>query len=181
MRSKTLCACWGLAMTEGLELRTGIVRAMESSVVDLIAGRYGDPHVGFLVLVHPDREPTIVALTPAGAHSFDHIRVGKSSEHAEPGERFFTSEDLQEASRALPAAQLAIVCGMDDIAGYVRCARQRLLDSLARDTLERAARDARLTARCEHCGRKFTPRGLPNHQARSSSCKRRRATSGGAR
>lgn len=155
------------------ELRASIVRALETMAVDLVAGRYDDPHVGFLILVHPDREPHIVVLSPQGADSFEYITTAtRDTEAKAPSGLFFTRADLEDATRALDAARLAIVCGIPDVQGYVRDTRTRTSDRNATALLERATYDAQHSARCPFCQRKFTPRGLPLHQARNRHCKR---------
>lgn len=172
------------------DLRTGIVRAAEQFTADLLVGRYHDPQVGFVVLVHPDREPTIVALTPATAQDIRNIQTRDQDESEDDrrrrreGPRFFTAEELHEAAGGLRQADQALrFSGFawqepegrkfhlgryigDRIAEWWQRHRARPIE----EALARAADEARRPAVCGNCGRRFTERGLTQHLRRSRWC-----------
>lgn len=178
-----------------MSLSDFLPRALERLAMDVMVGRYGDPHGGFVVLVYPDREPEIVALTNSGSGAAS-IRtiVDKGDKRArtnkEPGERFFTVEDLREAEHALHDAHAALTyrhlhvsrAGDDDS----RRLGQRVADHIAATWLnrrerqiasemEKAAHAEKYSERCPHCRGSFTKRGLPMHLAKSAVCSKREA------
>ena len=74
------------------ELRSPLPRAFERLADDLVVERHGDPHVAFAVLVYPDREPAIVAITgrQSGAHDITTIEASDNETHDEKDRRHAT-------------------------------------------------------------------------------------------
>lgn len=163
--------------------------------MDLLVGRHGDPHVGFVVFVYPDRAPEIVALTPAGTGRtpLSHIvtRDEKDPESEGKGpDRFFSAEDLQDAAHGLMDAVEALRA--HGSGWYRRYDKERQPDETLgrhisrhvasvwgrrRDFAMNRAMAAAAEAskpQCPHCKRRFnTDRGLKAHLARAWHCARR--------
>lgn len=173
------------------ELRAGLVDAVEQFRADLAIGRHGDPHVGFVVLVHSDAPPDIVIIAEAGAHDISRI---KQSSPGEPprtgGGRFFHMADLDAAANALRDAAGVIRyrsrgLGGEETLGQAIVAeiRQRWqdrIDHTINTMLAKAGDEARRSAVCDGCKRRFTERGLSAHHARNRWCPAARAQQEGA-
>jgi hypothetical protein len=178
------------------DLRAPLVDALEKTASYLAIGNYGDPHVGFLVLCHADHAPTVVCITDAGTHALDKIDTQGGLTDEEKAEReakeirrygskrhFFSTEDLEEAQRALDGARYAMH-------GYGRKEDEPLGAFMARTIAEqwekRAARSmeaalkaaleaARRAAECPHCHSRYSVRGLTTHLRRAPWCSRQEA------
>ncbi len=172
------------------ELRTPLPRAFERLADDLTIGRHGDPHVAFAVLVYPDREPAVIAITGSGsgAHDLAVIEASQSAQSAAANGRFFTAEDLAMAHHALSEADGTLRFGRpkkDETLGQAIAQRIRAdWESRARHEIEtamkKAANDARYGWKCEICGSGYTERGLKMHQAKAVVCSREIARRGAA-
>lgn len=162
------------------DLRAPIVGALEKLGMDLALGRYGDPYVAFVVLVHPDQPPSIVAVSPRGQHDIAHIAYS-DAEDAEQNERessrFFTYSDFTDAKEALHDADFAWTIANYHhgrggnkqslgayIVEHVREAWQRRRDRGMEREMEKAAYEATHPAVCPFCNRRFTERGLAQHR-----------------
>lgn len=168
------------------DLRAPLARSFERLHDDLVIGRHGDPHVAFAVLVYPDREPAIIAVTAAGSGAHD-IGVIVTSERedaerkAQERGRFFTAADLAEASHALHDASFALRVASwsakgrklgEYVTDEIRRQWHSRRDNSLKSELEKAERERRYGWKCEICGSGFTERGIKQHQARSAWCSR---------
>lgn len=163
------------------ELRSPLVDALERLTADLVIGRHGDPHVAFVVMIHPDQHPTIVALSPAGSHDLATMIVRPATEPAgESRPRLFGYPEFHEAADALDDAKWAwrsfgsLVADGEEgrtlgqhIDSAVRTRWERRRDSVLASEMERAAFEESHRSICEFCLRRFTDRGLIQHRARS--------------
>ena len=166
-------------MTDG-ELRAGVVKALETATMDLTVGRYGDPHVGFLVLVAPDSEPTIVALTPRTAQSMKTVSITRASESpkTQTRGRFFTIDELKEAWYAIgdivhAFQEAAYSKEPPNIQARIRRGWENRREAPLRQAMAAAEAERKRPAKCPSCGRRFTERGLDMHKARSRYCSQR--------
>lgn len=161
------------------ELRAPLVRALEAFVADLTIEKFGDPHLGFLVLLHPDRHPAIVAFSPQGADELASVTITDSTEEQEPDatymRSFFQYSDFAVAAEALDDAKTAwkypYKAPTERFGAYLdRKVAERWADRRDRAVtteLEKAAYEEAHKAQCPNCSRRFTERGLKQHQARS--------------
>jgi len=164
------------------ELRKPLVEALERLTADLITGRYDDPHLAFVVMLHPDRHPTLVSLSPVGAHNFDRLVSGEKDHPTEippaPGtEQPFEWRDVADAGRALSDASSAessfqFRVDKDQTLGQhvdekLRSRWDRTRDAEFKAHMERAAFEESHQAQCPNCSRRFTERGLAQHQRTS--------------
>lgn len=166
------------------ELRAPLVDALRRLADDLLIGRHDDPHLGFVVLLHPDRHPSIVSLSPIGSGSYDFakLRGGKDDPPETPDdgtERHspFTWDDLDESAKAIAAAQSAgrsfqfrtdrtQTLGLHiDAAIAERWETKRF--AIMEQEMERAAFEEAHPAQCGNCDRRFTEQGLKQHRSRS--------------
>lgn len=159
------------------ELRAPLVDALRQATDDLLIGRLDDPHVAFLVLVHPDREPGIVVITEAGAH--DVARLVQSGElepkDVAPG-RLFTWADLTDAHNALEDMERAVKWRKREpdapplgkwIASEIRRLWRNRRDRFAEAAMKQAAAEAKRPNVCPICRERFTVRGYPMHLAKT--------------
>jgi len=162
------------------DLRTPLVRRFETFATDLAVGRHGDPHVAFVVLVYPDREPAIIPVTPAcSPQNLTLVSAGENETHSKPAGLFFTYQDVEDAAHALRDA-----CAAWRMFGYGShrdsgVSLGRHIGQKVRDywdhrkaipmilALDAATDLAAHPAVCD-CGVRFkTERGLAMHRARS--------------
>ena len=159
------------------DLRSPVVDALERLTVDLAVGRYGDPHVGFLVLVHPDQHPTIITVSGRGAHDLAHMICQDDREGGRKRGRLFDWKDFEDASTAVRTAGSAwsgyayrsdksLSLGRH-IDKEVRGKWQAGRDAVVKAAMDRAAFEESHQAQCPNCSRRFTERGLTQHQARA--------------
>lgn len=160
------------------ELRAPLVAALEKLRDDLALGNYGDPYVAFVTMLHPDRHPSIVSLSPAGAHDMASIVVRAPGQGERPPDapRFFGWEELGEATRAMHDAEVgsksapfavdapALGAHMDEV---VRQRWQARRDAVMDRAMQDAAFEESHPAECPNCGRRFTDAGLAQHRDRS--------------
>lgn len=178
------------------DLSALLQRSLEGLAMDLLVGRHGDPHVGFVVFVYPDRGPEIIALTPAGTGRtpLSHIVTRDEKDPESKGkdsDRFFSFEDLEDAAHGLTDAMDALrahgslwyrrydkerqpgeTLGQH-IARHVATTWARRRDIAMNRAMAVAAEE--LKPQCPHCKRRFTDRGLKMHLARAWHCARRQA------
>lgn len=172
-------------MSEGDGLHAALPRSFERLADDLVVGRHGEPHVAFAVLIYPDREPAVVAVTERGAGTCDLSKIVSGNEDDRDREgRFFSLADLEEAEDALRDALMGIrtfgytkrVCGLGEHVGdWIKDQWVARRDRRLEAEMEKAAHDAKYAHKCEFCGSGFTERGLGMHQTRSLPCSRRKA------
>lgn len=168
------------------ELRAGLVSAAERFTDDLALGTHDDPHVAFVILVHPDAPPSIVVLAEAGAHRLGRVNQKDPDDNAPDRRgRFFTFEDLEQATDALSAVALAVRMASyrrpDGPFGEYLVAQiaerwHRRRDLAMSRLLGKADEERRRPVVCEGCRRRFTERGHKAHLARNRWCPSARAT-----
>lgn len=157
------------------ELRAPLVKALATLADDLVVGRLGDPHVGFVVLVSADAPPVVVVLSPSGAVPLTRIQA-TDKEDEKTRKRFFSVEELDEAETALRGAGMALRSqryALDDapLGERVRAEIERIWtrhrEYPIQRALEVAAREAAEPFACA-CGQRYkTERGLKTHRSRS--------------
>lgn len=168
------------------ELRAGLVAALDRLRTRLAVGEHGDPHVAFAVLVYPDSEPTILAVTERGPVDFRTLVDGEDEKASkDDSKRWFSMADFSEAGDALADAELALRMYSVWKTGFDRSTvetpggkiaeevRRRWEDRRERPivaALARAEEERRKPSVCEGCKRRFTERGLALHLARSRYC-----------
>ena len=165
------------------DLRSKLIGSLERFTTRLATGDYGDPHVAFVVLVHPDREPAIVAITERGEHDFTRLEFSEGGD--EDSRRFFTAVDLKDAKAALNAAEMCLVMRLRNIplGEQIRAAVHRQWDAIRswplRKALENAEYEAAHPFVCDGCKQRFkTERGRQMHLSRARHCKAARAHRG---
>lgn len=157
------------------ELRAPLVDALRRVTDDLLIGRFDDPHVAFLVLVHPDREPGIVVISEAGAHDVARLRDRRTSGPKDVARgRLFTWDDLTDAQQALDDMRWAAKWREVDgpplgkwIASEIRRRWQNRRDNATEAAMKRAAAEAKRPNVCPICRERFTVRGYPMHLAKT--------------
>lgn len=154
---------------------------LERLAGDVLVGRYGDPHVAFVVFVYPERAPEVASITPGGsmARPLSAVQASKDAGGSPRPSRFFTLADLNEAASAMSAAHdmlrrppRSVADGIskwgDVIVAEIAKRWQRHRDYTSERVMKAAAEEAK--PRCPHCNGRFTVRGLPMHLARSAVC-----------
>ena len=161
------------------DLRSPLVRKFESFATDLAVGRHDDPHVAFVVLVYPDREPAIIPVTPAcSPQNINLISSDRNENGRKPAGRFFTYQELKDAAMAMgdatsamrmfryPTFRKSAVLGQH-VGQEIRHLWDRRKAFPMVEALAKAADLAAHPAACD-CGQRFkTDRGLAMHRARS--------------
>jgi hypothetical protein len=163
------------------ELRSPLIAALEEFTADLVIEKYDDPYLAFVVLVHPDRHPSIVSLSGRGSHDMTILvttQEGEEPKRSEEKGRLFSFADFEDAAKALHNAQSAwrnFYLREDKTAqlgqhidATVRERWQASKDRAFTAALEKAAFEESHKAQCPNCSRRFTERGLAQHQSRSS-------------
>lgn len=167
----------GREMSTRLSARLGTRLAELGMDVDL--EHHGDPHVAFVVLAYPDREPEIVAVTERTQQSLRQLKFADDDQpDREHRGRFFTVEDFRLAQEALHDAEFGFMVARRDpqetlgeqLQRRMREGWERRIASRIASELARADAEARRPATCPTCGRRFTARGIYTHWARSPRC-----------
>ena len=165
-------------------LRGPLVEAIEQLADDVAVERYGDPHVGFVVLLSPDGPPRLAVVSDLGvATPFENVKVGKTMEQDKGRSkgRFFTVQDLEEAAHGLMDA----LHGAGErrwrpdpekpLSADVEAMWNRRRDAAIDRQIKATERAIRYAAECPYCHGRYTTKGLTTHIARSVYCSRRAA------
>lgn len=164
---------------ETYDLRAAIIPGLERLAQDVTIGRHGDPFVAVTVLVHADREPTVLVIHD-GRPAFDLTRT-VAGEKDEKGARFPLPEIL-ESGHAVTDAHSALRWWRsrdgkpgdvvrDKIRSYWENRRRHVIEQ----ELSRAAEESARPEKCPHCKSRFTTRGIKMHLARARYCSQQEA------
>lgn len=169
---------------EYVPLRGPLVGAIEQLADDVAVERYGDPHVGFVVLLSPDGPPRLAVVSDLGvATPFENVKLGKAAEQDKGRSkgRFFTIQDLEEAAHGLMDA----LHGATErrwrpdpekpLSADVEAMWNRRRDASIDRQIKATEHAIRYAAECPYCHSRYTTKGLKTHIARSVYCSRRAA------
>lgn len=159
------------------ELRAPLVEQMQRLATDIAIERHGDPHVAFVVLCYPDREPAIIVVVP-GVSPRDLNRLGSGTKTTEPKKQVpFPGAEFVEAVRAMGDAHFAMRVRLEDetvgasIGRQVQREWERRRMAPVEAALEKAEDERKRPKVCANCKRRFTVRGYAMHLARSQWCR----------
>lgn len=174
------------------DLRGPIVDALEAIVADIVIERHGDPHVAFLVLAYPDRQPEVITIGQAGYASIQNLVSRGDVEHDDddeggghaPERAMFRPEEVSEAESALNAVAWACrgwrgpTTGFASLGDFMTFAVKQQWDRAREAAADLAAKVLwkEVQPRCPHCKTGFnTERGLNQHLAQAAACSRMEA------
>lgn len=141
--------------------------------MDVRVERHGDPYLAFVVLMQPDRAPSIVCVGFEDSAPFDMANLKfRATTSDETRSAVLPLAELRQAGLAIDDLLLGVAVASrhrgelrDTIRETMEGQRERRqMRAIAQD-LERAEYEAKHPAKCQFCSQRFTERGVKRHES----------------